>query len=100
MHRFIHALCFSGQATGVLRPFRRAYGVEPSETMLAGARKNIESQAFPISSAFAAARDPPTAFEFVQSPAERLPFLKDKSVDLLISGAPHDSQCLRETEKS
>ena len=60
--------------------------------MLAGARKNIESKAFPVSSAFAAAHDPPTAFEFVQSPAERLPFLKDESVDLLISGAPHDSK--------
>lgn len=63
-----------GQATRECLPFVRVIGVDPSAKMLEEARKVPK----------------PTELkgelEYVQSGAEKLPFLKDGSVDLIVSG--------------
>ncbi|KAJ7597743.1 S-adenosyl-L-methionine-dependent methyltransferase [Mycena floridula] len=67
--------CGTGQATAALTDFRRVIGVDPSAGMIEGARKHASS-----------VNSTQTKFEFVQSAAEELNFLKDASVDL-VAGA-------------
>ena len=55
-------------------PFTRIIGVEPSAKMLGEARKVPK----PL--------ELKGELEYVQSAAEKLPFLEDSSVDLIISG--------------
>jgi len=65
--------CGPGQATVELTPFKRVIGVDPSPNMLEQARS-------------ACAQTGSTSqFEFVQSPAEKLPFLQDGSVDFILA---------------
>ncbi|KAA1472724.1 S-adenosyl-L-methionine-dependent methyltransferase [Dentipellis sp. KUC8613] len=69
--------CGTGQATVELTPFRRVVGVDPSAKMVAAARAFAKETAAEANSQ--------TEFEFVQSAAEELPFLKDGSVDLIVA---------------
>ncbi|KAI0795021.1 S-adenosyl-L-methionine-dependent methyltransferase [Abortiporus biennis] len=74
--RWITALdlgCGTGQATLELIPFRHIIGVDPSAKMIEQAKQSLPSEALP------------GQLEYVQSPAEDLPFLKDGSVDLVTS---------------
>ena len=77
----------AGQATAALSPFKRVIGVDPSAKMVESAIRHIQSLG------------PETGqFEFVQSPAEKLLFLEDDSVDLVVSGEPCVGLCERNTE--
>jgi len=74
--RFALALdlgCGTGQATTELTPFQHVIGVDPSAKMVDQAKENIQTAALP------------GQLEYVQSAAETLPFVKDGSVDLIIS---------------
>ena len=64
-----------GQATTELTPFRKVIGVDPSAKMIEQAKQNISAGL-------------PNQIEYVQSPAESLPFIADQSVDMIISGRP------------
>lgn len=76
-----------GQALNTLRHFKRAAGIDPSAKMLESARKYIDANDANGSwSKFPIARDPPTVFDFVNSPAEELTSLEQGSVDLVVSG--------------
>jgi len=71
--------CGTGQATVALDKFRRVIGVDPSEKMIDGARQYVSSSIVGIVAAATG------QFEFVQSAAEKLEFIEDGSVDLVIS---------------
>jgi ubiquinone/menaquinone biosynthesis C-methylase UbiE len=62
-----------GQATTELTRFRRVIGVDPSESMIVGAREYTKSLGV-------------VNCEYVKSTAEDLRFLEDGSVDLIIAG--------------
>jgi ubiquinone/menaquinone biosynthesis C-methylase UbiE len=66
----------SGQATAALARFNQIIGVDPSAGMIESAKLAIGSNKSLDAS----------KFSFVQSSAEKLDFLKDNSVDLLIGG--------------
>jgi len=74
--------CGTGQATVELDPFKKIIGVDPSQKMLESAREyastyqSEESKLTPNGG---------NQFEFVQSAAEDLAFLKDGSVDIVVS---------------
>jgi len=71
--------CGTGQATIELHPFKHVIGVDPSAKMIDGARQYI-------SSSLGGPETPSKGqFEFVQSAAEKLGFLEDRSVDLVIA---------------
>ncbi|KAI5117619.1 hypothetical protein M0805_001219 [Coniferiporia weirii] len=81
--------CGTGQATPELHPFRRVIGVDPSAKMLVGARQHLADV---LGSSHSESPSPNPSqsqsqgqYEFVQSPAERLSFLEDGSVDLVVS---------------
>lgn len=63
-----------GQATLELTPFRKIIGVDPSSTMIEQAQDNMDP-------AFRG------QVEYRQSSAESIPFLEDRSVDIITSGA-------------
>ncbi|KAH8103353.1 S-adenosyl-L-methionine-dependent methyltransferase [Cristinia sonorae] len=65
--------CGTGQATRQCTPFERIIGVEPSAKMLEQARKVPRPAELK------------GTLDYVQSPAEELPFLEDSSVDLILS---------------
>lgn len=65
-----------GQATLALTQFKRVIGVDPSKSMIEGARKHAAT----------AQNASGTKFDFVQSPAEDLNFLENGSVDMIIGG--------------
>jgi ubiquinone/menaquinone biosynthesis C-methylase UbiE len=69
-----------GQATAELTPFKRVVGVDPSAKMIEVAKQLAMENAQSTNS------ENVNQFEYVQSEAENLSFLKDGSVDLLISG--------------
>ena len=73
-------MCSSGQATAELTPFKRVIGVDPSAKMIESAREMAFADPQSTNSVNV------TQFEYVQSSAESLPFLEDRSVDLVISG--------------
>ena len=73
-------MCSSGQATAKLTPFKRVIGVDPSAKMIESEREITFTDPQPTNSVNV------TQFEYVQSSAESLPFLEDRSVDLVISG--------------
>ncbi|KAJ3899113.1 S-adenosyl-L-methionine-dependent methyltransferase [Lentinula edodes] len=68
--------CGTGQATTELSPFKTVIGVEPSKGMVQKAREQIEK---------ALGSEKTSQFSFVQSSAEKLDFLENESVDLVIS---------------
>ncbi|KAL0572224.1 trans-aconitate methyltransferase 1 [Marasmius crinis-equi] len=72
--------CGTGQATVALTPFKRIIGVEPSEGMISKAKKMLQEKhgVGDNSSVF-------SQIEFVQSSAEKLGFLENESVDLVIA---------------
>jgi trans-aconitate 3-methyltransferase len=71
----LHVLtCGLGQATTDLTQFKRVVGVDPSESMVVGARKYTESLGI-------------VNCEYVRSPAEDLHFLENGSVDLIVAGS-------------
>lgn len=57
-----------------LTPFQRVIGVDPSAKMIEQASHNADSAGFP------------GQITYQQSPAERLSFLGDGSIDLVTSG--------------
>lgn len=63
----------AGQATTELTPFRKVIGVDPSAKMVEQAQQSIGTGL-------------PNQIEYVQSPAESLPFIADRSVDMIVSG--------------
>lgn len=65
--------CGTGQATASLKPFKRVIGVDPSESMIEGAKSYLQGH-----------EDQGTKFELVQSSAEDLSFLQNNSVDLVV----------------
>lgn len=69
-----------GQATTELTPFKRVVGVDPSAKMIESARQSAATDAQSTNSANV------NQFEFVQADAEKLSFLEDGSVDLIVSG--------------
>ena len=76
-----------GQATRECLPFARIIGVDPSAKMLEEARKvpkptNLKGE-----------------LEYVHSGAEKLPFLEDGSVDLIVSGKSLHSTVLPRSMK-
>ncbi|TFK50481.1 hypothetical protein OE88DRAFT_1631414 [Heliocybe sulcata] len=68
--------CGTGQATVELTQFKHVVGVDPSQGMVDRARE-VTAKSLPLTHA--------TQFEYRQAAAEELPFLKDGSVDLMIS---------------
>lgn len=66
----------TGQATVELSPFKNIVGIDPSAGMVDAARHALASSSDAVSGRIA----------YVQSPAERLTFLSEGSVDLMISG--------------
>lgn len=62
-----------GQATTELTPFCRVIGVDPSPRMIEQAKQSVS-----VGLA--------NQVQYVQSPAESMPFLPDGSVDMIISG--------------
>ncbi|EGN94512.1 hypothetical protein SERLA73DRAFT_188454 [Serpula lacrymans var. lacrymans S7.3] len=66
--------CGTGQATVELTPFKKVTGVDPSAGMIASAREALEAQHISTGQ-----------FDYVQSGAEKLGFLEDGSVDLMIA---------------
>ncbi|KAJ4469199.1 S-adenosyl-L-methionine-dependent methyltransferase [Lentinula aciculospora] len=68
--------CGTGQATTELHPFQRVIGVDPSEGMVQRAREHVEG---------ALGSEKTSQFSFVQSSAEKLEFLENESVDLIIA---------------
>ena len=56
-----------------LKTFEKVYGIDPSSNMIDMAQQNLASS-------------DSEQLEFRQSQAEELSFLKDSSVDLIISG--------------
>jgi SAM-dependent methyltransferase len=71
--------CGTGQATAELTPFKRVVGVDPSAKMIEVAKQLAMENAQSTNS------ENVNQFEYIQSEAENLSFLKDGSVDLLIS---------------
>ncbi|OBZ78374.1 Trans-aconitate 3-methyltransferase [Grifola frondosa] len=69
--------CGTGQATVELTPFKRVIGVDPSARMIEQAREGAKAGPGGL--------DVSSRVEFVQSSAERLGFLEDGSVDLIIA---------------
>ena len=67
----------AGQAMVELTPFKRVIGVDPSAKMIESAHEMTLTSALSTSV---------NQFEYLQSSAESLPFLEDKSVDLVVSG--------------
>ncbi|KLO18265.1 hypothetical protein SCHPADRAFT_820169 [Schizopora paradoxa] len=74
--------CGTGQATVELHPFKRIVGVDPSQKMLESARKYADTF---VSEEGKSNPSEGNQFGFVQSAAEELGFLKDGSVDLVVS---------------
>lgn len=72
--------CGTGQATLELTPFKHVVGTDPSQGMLAQAREALHARP---------EINIPGRFKFVQSGAEELGWLEDKSVDMVVSGAYH-----------
>lgn len=70
--------CGTGQATLELTPFKHVIGADPSQGMLAQAREALHTRP---------EINTPGRFKFVQSGAEELGWLEDKSVDMVVSGA-------------
>lgn len=70
-----------GQATTDLTQFKRVIGVDPSDSMVVGARKYTESLGV-------------VNCEYVRSPAEDLHFLEDGSADLIVAGSLSPSPIL------
>lgn len=66
-----------------LTPFRHVVGVDPSSKMIEKAREGITADALP------------GQLQYELSPAESLPFIKDGSVDLLVSGMSSDNDIAR-----
>ncbi|KAI6044362.1 S-adenosyl-L-methionine-dependent methyltransferase [Pisolithus marmoratus] len=83
----------TGQATFQLTPFTRVLGVDPSENMIQSARDALKKhplqpQQFDDGSDVCSQplhQSQSQTFEFIQSPAESLGFIKDESVDLVIA---------------
>ena len=81
----------TGQATVELTPFKRVFGIDPSAGMVDAARRALQAEAqdcpgvdaHPSASASGPGTDRIT---YVQSPAEKLEFLEDGSVDMIVSG--------------
>lgn len=74
--------CGTGQATAELTQFRKVIGVEPSAGMLENAKKYVLER---FGTGETNSDTTNAQFEFVQSSAEQLGFLEDKSVDLVIA---------------
>jgi len=68
--------CGPAQATLELTQFKHVIGVDASQGMVERARA-VTAQSLPLTHA--------SQFEYHQAPAEELPFLKDGSVDLMVS---------------
>ncbi|EPT02506.1 hypothetical protein FOMPIDRAFT_1118218 [Fomitopsis schrenkii] len=68
--------CGTGQATLELTPFKHVVGADPSQGMLAQAREALHARP---------EINTPGRFKFVQSGAEELGWLEDKSVDMVVS---------------
>jgi len=77
--------CGTGQATVELHPFKRIIGVDPSQKMLENARNYASSFLPDRPNSTQILPDVGSQYEFVQSPAEDLAFLKDRSVDIVIA---------------
>ncbi|KAK7451231.1 trans-aconitate methyltransferase 1 [Stygiomarasmius scandens] len=73
--------CGTGQATVELIPFKHIIGVDPSEGMVKKA-KNYAEELYPGPTSTSRRGQ---TFDFIQSSAEKLDFLKDESVDLVIA---------------
>ncbi|KAF9233621.1 S-adenosyl-L-methionine-dependent methyltransferase [Melanogaster broomeanus] len=73
--RFHDLGCGTGQATVELTRFQKVIGTDPSAGMLESARKRLTSND----------NVHQEQVEYVQSPAEKLEFLKPESVDLMIA---------------
>ncbi|THU85969.1 hypothetical protein K435DRAFT_783066 [Dendrothele bispora CBS 962.96] len=73
--------CGTGQATVELTPFKHIIGVDPSQGMVEKAKKYTE-ELYPGPTSTTRRGQ---IFEYIQSPAEKLDFIKDESVDLVIS---------------
>ena len=56
-----------------LTPFRKVIGVDPSAKMIEQARQTIASRSS-------------NQIEYIQSPAESMPFLPNGSIDMIVSG--------------
>lgn len=74
------AVTRTGQATLELGKFKKVIGSDVSQSMVDAARQKLAS------ADTEAAGQSTTDFEFVQSPAEDMSYLKDSSTDLVISG--------------
>lgn len=59
-----------------LKPFKRVTGVDPSENMIRGALEGLQNNQGGTH----------TVVDFVQSSTEKLDFVEDGSVDLVIAG--------------
>ncbi|KAJ3842710.1 S-adenosyl-L-methionine-dependent methyltransferase [Lentinula raphanica] len=68
--------CGTGQATTELHPFQRVIGVDPSQGMVQRAREHVEELL---------GNEKTSQFSFVQGSAEKLDFLENDSVDLVIA---------------
>ncbi|KAJ3731321.1 S-adenosyl-L-methionine-dependent methyltransferase [Lentinula guzmanii] len=68
--------CGTGQATTELHSFKKVIGVDPSQGMVQKAREHAEE---------VLGDDKASQFSFVQASAEKLDFLENESVDLVIS---------------
>ncbi|KAF9219081.1 hypothetical protein BS17DRAFT_437328 [Gyrodon lividus] len=66
--------CGTGQATVELKRFKKVIGIDPSASMVESARKALKTNDIQQGQ-----------IEYVQSPAEKLDFLKSESVDLVIA---------------
>ena len=70
---------YEGQSTVELHPFKHIIGIDPSATMLDRARQYVSAELGNVPEQ--------KQIEFVQSAAEDMGFLKDGSVDMLVSCA-------------
>jgi len=77
--------CGTGQATVEMHPFKKIIGVDPSQKMLESSRNYASSFLSEGSKSAQVHTDIGSRFEFVQSPAEDLAFLKDGSVDIVVA---------------
>ncbi|KAF8120347.1 S-adenosyl-L-methionine-dependent methyltransferase [Boletus edulis] len=75
--------CGTGQATVELTPFKQIVGVDPSAGMVDAARRALVASGSQDSASESGTHNEQTTF--VQSPAEKLTFLADGSVDVIIA---------------